>query len=129
MAAAWFRPDLFRRVLTYSGTYVNQQYPFNPATPKGCWEFHGGQELIANSPQKPIRVCLFNTERDIGWDLPERTWHNWTLANTRMATVLKQKGYACRHIFCREAGHVDGRAIAQTVAGGLEWLFAGFVSN
>ena len=25
---AWYRPDLFRRVLTYSGTYVNQQYPY-----------------------------------------------------------------------------------------------------
>ena len=31
MAMAWYRPDLYHRVLTYSGTYVNQQYPYNPA--------------------------------------------------------------------------------------------------
>lgn len=126
---AWFRPDLFRRVLSYSGTFVNQQYPYNPETPRGGWEYHGGKELIASSPKKPIRVCLVNAERDLCWDLPEGTWHNWTLANTRMASILKQKGYDCRHVFCREAGHIMGHvakgALAQSLAGDLEWLFAG----
>jgi iron(III)-enterobactin esterase len=36
---AWYHPELYRRVLTYSGTYVNQQWPYNPATPHGAWEF------------------------------------------------------------------------------------------
>ncbi len=27
---AWYHPELFHRVLTYSGTYVNQQWPSNP---------------------------------------------------------------------------------------------------
>ncbi len=40
MAMGWYRPDLYHRVLTYSGTYVNQQYPYNPETPGGAWEFH-----------------------------------------------------------------------------------------
>jgi iron(III)-enterobactin esterase len=53
---AWCRPDLFRKVLTYSGTYVNQQYPFNPQYPTGCWEYHAGQELIAMSEKKPLKV-------------------------------------------------------------------------
>src|ERR671911_3054108 len=39
LAMAWYRNDLYRRVLTYSGTYVNQQYPWNPETPGGAWEF------------------------------------------------------------------------------------------
>jgi enterochelin esterase-like enzyme len=39
-AMAWYRNDLYRRVLTYSGTYVNQQWPYNPETPGGAWEFH-----------------------------------------------------------------------------------------
>ncbi|MFO0947607.1 MAG: alpha/beta hydrolase-fold protein [Planctomycetota bacterium] len=26
MSMAWYRPDLYRRVLSYSGTYVNQQW-------------------------------------------------------------------------------------------------------
>jgi enterochelin esterase family protein len=90
---AWFRPDLFRRVLTYSGTYVNQQYPFNECTPTGFWELHANKLLIANAPTKPIKVILFNTELDIGYDLPESTLHNWTRANTRMAATLKGKGY------------------------------------
>ena len=27
---AWFRTDLYRRVLTTSGTFVNQAWPFDP---------------------------------------------------------------------------------------------------
>ena len=74
-------------------TDVNQQYPFNEDTPTGFWELHANKCLIANSPKKPLKVVLFNTELDIGYDLPERTFHNWTRANTRMAATLKAKGY------------------------------------
>ncbi len=35
MIMAWYHPELYHRVLTYSGTYVNQQWPYNPATPHG----------------------------------------------------------------------------------------------
>ena len=45
---AWYHPELYHRVLTYSGTYVNQQWPSNPQTPHGAWEFH--EHLIPNSP-------------------------------------------------------------------------------
>ena len=45
---AWYQPDLYHRVLTYSGTYVNQQWPPNPATPHGAWEFH--EHLIPEQP-------------------------------------------------------------------------------
>ena len=45
---AWYHPELYHRVLTYSGTYVNQQWPSNPETPHGAWEFH--EHLIPNSP-------------------------------------------------------------------------------
>ena len=44
---AWFRPDLYRRVLTYSGTYVDQQSPPNPESPHGAWEYH--EHLIPQS--------------------------------------------------------------------------------
>src|SRR5438477_7027202 len=36
---AWFHPEWYHRVLTYSGTYVNQQWPYNAETPHGAWEF------------------------------------------------------------------------------------------
>jgi 4-hydroxybutyrate CoA-transferase len=59
---AWYHTDLYHRVLTYSGTYVNQQYPHNPATPGGAWEFH--RTLIPNSPVKPIRIWMHVSEID-----------------------------------------------------------------
>src|SRR5580692_8252189 len=37
---AWYHPELYHRVLTYSGTFVNQQWPSDPRTPHGAWEFH-----------------------------------------------------------------------------------------
>eukprot|EP00747_Dinoflagellata_sp_TGD_P201675 gnl/TRDRNA2_/TRDRNA2_75151_c1_seq1.p1 gnl/TRDRNA2_/TRDRNA2_75151_c1~~gnl/TRDRNA2_/TRDRNA2_75151_c1_seq1.p1 ORF type:complete len:159 (+),score=21.52 gnl/TRDRNA2_/TRDRNA2_75151_c1_seq1:59-478(+) len=123
---AWHRPELFRRVLAYSATMVNQQCPFNPASPLGCWEYHGGQQIIANCERKPLRVCLYNMEHDFGFELAEETWHNWTLANRRMAAVLRQKGYPYRHVFCKKAYHVDGRVLQQTLAAALEWLWEGY---
>ena len=37
---AWFHPELYHRVLAYSPTVVNQQWPHNPALPGGAWEYH-----------------------------------------------------------------------------------------
>ena len=59
---AWYHPELYHRVLTYSGTYVNQQWPVNPETPHGAWEFH--EHLIPNSPVKPIRLWMEVGDRD-----------------------------------------------------------------
>ena len=47
---AWYRPNLYHRVLTTSGTFVNQQWPFNPETPGGAWDFH--ETLIPKSPEE-----------------------------------------------------------------------------
>src|SRR6202140_5172505 len=47
MAMAWYHPELYHRVLTYSGTYVNQQWPYNPETQHVAWEFH--ESLFPNS--------------------------------------------------------------------------------
>src|SRR6185436_15347786 len=62
LAMAWYRTDLYHRVLTYSGTYVNQQWPYNPATPGGAWEFH--RSLIPKTPAKPLRIWLHVSDRD-----------------------------------------------------------------
>ena len=53
---AWYHPEWYHRVLSYSGTYVNQQWPSNPETPGGAWEFH--RTLIPGSPRKPIRIWM-----------------------------------------------------------------------
>jgi hypothetical protein len=34
-----FRPDLYRLILTYSGTFVAQESLDNPKSPHGAWEY------------------------------------------------------------------------------------------
>src|SRR5258708_10214271 len=51
---AWYHPELYHRVLTFSGTFVNQQWPFDAETPDGAWDFH--EKLIPGSEPKPIRL-------------------------------------------------------------------------
>ena len=121
---AWFHPELYHRVLTYSGTYVNQQSPLNPSSPHGAWEFH--EHLIPGNDPKPIRIWLEVSENDNGSKRDEASLHNWVLANQRMAAVLKAKGYAYRYVFAEAAGHTDGRVTRQTLPGALEWLWQGY---
>jgi enterochelin esterase family protein len=118
---AWFHPERYTRVLSYSGTYVNQQSPVNPASPRGAWEYHAA--LIPEAPRKPLRIWLEVGEKDLHHDDPEETWHNWPLANQRMAAVLKAKGYPYRFTFSRGGRHADPRVVEQTLPGALEWLW------
>jgi len=123
----WFRPDLYHRVLTYSGTYVNQQSPYNPASPHGAWEYH--EHLIPQTDRMPLRIWLEVSENDIGANRDEASLHNWVMANQRMAAALKVKGYAYRYVFARAAGHTDGRVTRQTLPGALEWLWKGYPAD
>ncbi len=121
---AWFRPDLYRRVLSYSGTYVNQQSPLNPQSPHGAWEYH--EHLIPTSDVKPIRVWLQVGEHDLGEQRDEASLHNWPLANERMAAALKAKGYHYQYVYCLGAKHVDGKAVGETLPEALVWLWQGY---
>ena len=118
---AWFHPELYRRVLSYSGTFVNQQSPFNPTAPHGAWEYH--EHLIPQNSAKPLRVWLEVGERDNGYQRDEASRHNWVLANQRMASVLKAKGYHYQFVFATGAGHVDRKAVGQTLPDALCWLW------
>jgi enterochelin esterase-like enzyme len=121
---AWYHPERYRRVLCYSGTFVNQQSPPNPETPRGAWEYH--DHIIAQAERKPLRIWLEVGEKDLHHDDPEETWHNWPLANRRMAAVLKAKGYPYRFTLSLGARHVDPRVADQTLPGALEWLWHGY---
>jgi enterochelin esterase-like enzyme len=121
---AWFHPELYRRVLTYSGTFVDQQYPEDRKNPDGAWEYH--KNLIKKSAKKPIRVWLHVSEKDNGWDRDEASLHNWVMANERMAAELKAKGYEYRYVFAKNAGHTDGNVTRQTLPAALEWLWQGY---
>ena len=121
---AWFRPDLYHRVLTYSGTYVDQQSPKNPESPRGAWEYHA--KFIPESAPKPIRIWLEVSENDNGATRDEASLHNWVMANQRMAAALKAKGYPYCYVFAKSAKHTDGRVTRQTLPAALEWLWQGY---
>ncbi len=122
---AWYHPELYHRVLTYSGTYVNQQWPYNPATPHGAWEFH--EQLIPDNPAKPLRIWLEVGDRDLfNPNVMRDNMHDWVVANEHMAKVLAAKGYHYQFVFARNAGHVDGKVKQQTLPEALEWLWQGY---
>jgi enterochelin esterase family protein len=118
---AWFHPEWYSKVLSYSGTFVNQASPADQATPHGAWDYHA--HLIPETARKPIRIWMEVGEKDLHWQDPETTYHNWPLANDRMATALRAKGYDYRYVVAADATHVDGNVIAQTLPGALEWLW------
>jgi enterochelin esterase family protein len=119
MAMAWYRSDLYHRVLTYSGTYVNQQWPYNPQTPGGAWEFH--RTLIPNSPVKPLRIWMHVSDRD-NFSQSDGM-HDWVLANENMARELAAKGYKYQFVFAQNAGHCDRAVKAQTLPNALEFVW------
>ncbi len=132
---AWFHPERYHRVISYSGTFVNQQAPLNlgapreewkyqPDSPRGAWEYHA--KFIPESERKPIKIWLHVSEQDHRFNDPESTYHNWVMANNRMAAALKAKGYTYRYVFSEASRHTDSRVIRQTLPGALEWLWQGY---
>ena len=122
---AWFHPELYHRVLTYSGTYINQQWPYDPKTPQGAWGFH--EHLIPESPRKPIRIWMEVGDKDLyNPNLMRDNMHDWVEANERMAKVLAAKGYHYQFVFAENAGHVDRATKMQTLPEALEYLWQGY---
>ena len=100
---AWYHPDLYHRVLSFSGTFVNQQWPYNPATPRGCWEIH--QHLIPESPVKPLRIWMEVGDRDLlNPNVMRDDAHDWVLANEYTAKALAAKGYHYQFSLVTNAG-------------------------
>ena len=125
LTMAWYRPDLYHRVLSYSGTFVNQQWPHSAETPGGAWEYH--TRLIPSSPAKPIRIWLQVGDRDLyNPNVMRDGMHDWVVANERMARALAEKGYHDQFVFARNAGHCDRATKLQTLPEALEWVWRGY---
>lgn len=148
---AWFHPELYHRVLAYSPTFTNQQWPHDTALPGGAWEYHdpwpgpqkpaldahgaglspasavAGVPLVPNSPAKPIRFWFETGDRDLFYYLPAMPdgMHDWTLSDERMAAVLAEKQYHYQFIFAHNASHVDNAVEAQTLPEALAWVWGG----
>ena len=129
LSMGWFRPDLFRRIIAYSGTFVDQQdddaaeeakYPF------GAWEYHSSMKLIEKGEKKPLRIFTHVSENDLRNKDPESTQHNWVMAGERTAAALQARGYHNRFVFSKATGHCDGRVFNLTLADTLVWVWRGY---
>lgn len=102
--AAWNRPDSFRRVLSFVGSYTN---------------LRGGNiypSLIRKTEPKPLRVFLQDGNRDLNIYSG-----SWWLANQDMAAALEYSGYDFRFVTGTE-GHnnIHGSSILPDA---LRWLW------
>ena len=122
---AWYHPEWYHRVLAYSGTWINQQWPWNPDTPHGAWGFV--DNLVPNSPRKPIRIWMEVGDRDLyNPNVMRDDMHDWVLANEKMAAALAAKHYHYQFVFAKNAGHVDHATRLQTLPEALEYLWLGY---
>jgi enterochelin esterase family protein len=129
LTMGWFRPDLFRRIVAYSGTFVAQQDEDSADEhkyPLGAWNYHSAMKLIETSDQKPLRIFTHVSENDLRPKDPEETHHNWVMAGQRTAAALEAKGYHHRFVFSLGTRHCDGRVFQQTLADTLVWLWRGY---
>jgi len=129
LTMGWFRPDLFRRLIAYSGTFVDQQdddAAEEAKYPLGAWEYHSSMKLIETSEKKPLRIFTHVSENDIRPKDAEETHHNWVMAGERTAAALKAKGYNQRFVFSLATGHCDRRVFEQTLADTLVWTWRGY---
>jgi iron(III)-enterobactin esterase len=128
LAMAWYHPEWYHRVLTYSGTQINQQWPWNPETPHGAWGFH--DQLIPHSPRKPFRIWMEVGDRDLlNPNTMRDNMHDWVVANERMAAALAKKHYPYQFVFARNAGHVERSVREQTLPEALLWVWQGYKSK
>ncbi len=102
--AAWNRPDQFRRVLSFVGSYVN---------------LRGGElysSLIRKTEPKPLRVFLQDGSKD-----QNIYAGNWWIANQDMASALQFAGYESTFVAGTE-GHnaIHGSSILPDA---LRWLW------
>ncbi len=129
LTMGWFRPDLFRRLIAYSGTFVDQQdddAAEEAKYPLGAWEYHSGMKLIEKSEKKPLRIFTHVSENDLRAKDREETYHNWVMAGERTEAALKAKGYNHRYVFSLATGHCDRRVFEQTLADTLVWTWRGY---
>ncbi|MDZ4289063.1 MAG: alpha/beta hydrolase-fold protein [Prosthecobacter sp.] len=129
LTMGWFRPDWFRRIIAYSGTFVDQQdddAPEEAKYPLGAWEYHSAMKLIETSEVKPLRIFTHVSEKDNRATDPEETYHNWVMAGQRTEAALKAKGYHHRFVFSHATGHCDKRVFEQTLADTLVWVWRGY---
>ncbi len=102
--AAWERPDAFRRVLSFIGSYTNLR----------------GADILPNlirkMEPKPLRVFLQDGRNDLNIYAG-----SWFLANQSMASALEYSGYDTKFVVGAE-GH-NGKHGGAILPEALRWLW------
>jgi iron(III)-enterobactin esterase len=113
----WFHPELYRRIVSYSGSFVK----LAPSTmyPNGAGDYHG--RLIAATEAKPLRVFLAVGTNDL-----DNQFGSWLEANDAMFAALTARGYHVRYVRATGGVHVDGGVLTQTLADTLVWVWRGY---
>src|SRR5258706_8153200 len=106
-AVAWFRPNDFRKVITFVGSYTSIRgeyiYP----------------ELVAESEKKPIRIFLQDGRNDNR--RPGNPNGDWFFQNVRLMTALTKKGYDVNYTWgIGNHGQKQGGAIFPEM---MRWLW------
>jgi gluconolactonase len=103
-AAAWNRPDGFRRVFSAIGTYVG---------------LRGGNDfpvLIRKTEPKPIRIFLQDGRNDLN-----NYTGSWFIANQDMQAALEYAGYDVRHAW--GDGEHNSRHATELFPEAVTWLW------
>lgn len=113
----WLHPELYRRIVTYSGSFVK----LAPSSmyPNGASEYH--EKLITAAATKPLRVFLAVGTNDL-----DNQFGVWLDANEAMFEVLTAKGYHVRYVRATGGQHVDGGVLRQTLGDTLTWVWRGY---
>jgi enterochelin esterase family protein len=111
---AWFHPELYRRVISYSGSFTRLKR--NETYPEGAWGYH--QTIIPAAEKKPIRIWM-----QVGSEDLNNNFGDWRIANNNMAEALKAKGYEYQYLWSEGARHVEGGVERQTMEEAMEWVW------
>lgn len=133
---AFLSPNLFGIVVAYSTSLVQLQPSADrPLGMAELWALQPeGQELIATTPKKSIRIFHHVNDNDFGtpgqcigdgeaipvsWELP-----NWVEANNQTAAALTAKGYDnTRYAYGLNACHCDWAQMSQDMPNTLVWAW------
>jgi len=103
-SAAWHRPDLFRKVYSSIGSFVDIRggyiYPY----------------LLRKNDPRPLRVYLQEGEKDL-----DNKYGSWLLANKQMAAALKFADYDYK--FDLGPGSHNGKHAGSIFPDALVWLW------
>jgi iron(III)-enterobactin esterase len=139
--AAWYHPDLFRRVVGFSPSFVAQESPQNPEHPHGAWNFHeNGHEddggiIAMTDPLKPIRVWLEcgTNDYEAGSQNDPTTpypYYDFAYAIPRVFLKMTTKGYPHVHLDVGTgAVHVDSGMVRATLPDAIAWTWRGYVGG